>query len=501
MKIKVVIAILISLVFIQCSNNSSGNKKTKAELNQNKFEIIENEPLEKGISEHNKEQDVHIALFDEIQKGNDTLKIIELINNGANVNYIDKEGVYPLLIANRRKDDSIKPLIVKKLIELGALDINSLIKKYLNYCETGNIDSIEIMLDQGLDINWTEKYYENFEQGGGCGCLCEKSAIFIAAKNQNTHLVEYLIKNGAKVYLEEGNLQPLEPVIMNKNWDLATLLLENGANKDVSICLWWGWEELTSGNSYYHKLQFQDTTTLNFLIKNNFPYPDSKNYKWKSTPLEHSIIDNDTLILNKLITLTDNKEILSKTLCHARSFDVAKILIQNGAHTNYVYFWAGEGNSGQVISPLYTAINEEDTALVDLYIRNGADINIFYDEYNGEILEQPSYYEIGYPLLIAVEKGNISIIEQLLENGAKVNFAIKRNYYGDERTDINDANKYSFWQTPLIAAIERNDKDMVKLLIEKGAEIIVEEDTITNYRYGREIDDEILGLLNKKLND
>ena len=178
----------------------------------------------------------------------------------------------------------------------------------------------------------------------------------------------------------------------------------------------------------------------------------------------------------------------------------ADILIENGAHTNFVYSWAGEGNSGEVISPLYTAIKEEDTSLVNLYIENGADINILYDDYNGKTLELPSYYEIGYPLLIAAEKGNLTIVKRLLEKGANVNFAIRRNYYSDSRKDNNNVEKYAFWQTPLIAAVERNDKDMVELLIENGAEVIIEGDTLTNYSFGKKTDEVILNLLNSKLN-
>jgi ankyrin repeat protein len=494
--------LLTFLLFFQCVNSTDEKKISKArtqEIAKKRSPIKSNKPLKALSSDRKKVISPQDSLFKLVKLSNDTTLLSGLINKAADVNYVDNKGYYPLRVAKQRSDSLGRALMINKLLELGAVDIDSLVVRFFKFCEEGKIDSIQKMLNNGFNINWKQRYYEETEEGGGCGCLCAKTAIFIASKNQNISLVKYLIAQGAEVNLNDGALQPLEPAIVSKNWELAEFLIENGASKDVSKCYWWGWDGLSSAPSYYHTLNFRDTVTLNFLLKHGFHYPKPKYFGWGSTPIDNAASNGDTLILKRLITLTKNKDEFDKALCFTKNIDVAKILIKNGAELNYIYSWSGEGNSGEVISPLYTAIYNGNIDLVKLYLKNGADVNILHDKYNGKKLRMPSYYKIGYPLLIAVEQGYKEIVNLLLENGAKVNFAVSRLYYNDDRKDLRNDRKNEFWQSPLIAAISHNDKSIVEVLLSKGANVIVEGDTITNYSFKQGIEKEILNMLNQHL--
>ena len=93
---------------------------------------------------------------------------------------------------------------------------------------------------------------------------------------------------------------------------------------------------------------------------------------------------------------------------------------------------------------LYRSAREngrEDFVLIAL--NNGADIN-----YTGEFV---NYTDT--PLLMAIRRGNYQVVKLLLDNGADPN--------------ISD----NFGSTPLISATHKNNYDMVKLLLDKEADV------------------------------
>lgn len=488
---KYFISILIIISLAQCKRKS--NENARISIISNPQTGVQNEPEKIDISIDSKEYSINDALLKLIETSDNKERIIDLINEGADVNYIDEKGAYPLLVAIQRTENKIKNKLIKTLIDFGAKDINNLIEKFFDHCEKGQLDSLKSMLSNGFNVNWEEKHFEDYPEGDlghGCGCICKKNAIFIAAKNQDSTLVKFLIHNGAKVFLEKGALQPLEPVILAQNWQLANLLIQYGASKEVSACSFWGWEGLSSGNTYYHKLKENDTKTLDFLIENDFPYPNFID-DWNQTPIDIAVRRNDYQILSKLIPLNNNNKALSKALCVTENIEIAKLLLKNGANPNYIY----TGTVDLMFSPLYTAIKANDTRLVNLYIDSGADVNIFYDKYNEKV---STHAFIALPLLQSVITDNIEIAKILLENKAKVNFHVKLNPNSTSLEFRNTPVQDEFWYSPLGEAISRSNKPMVELLIQYGAEIIIEGDTITNYKYKRAIDSEILKIFTEK---
>jgi hypothetical protein len=108
----------------------------------------------------------------------------------------------------------------------------------------------------------------------------------------------------------------------------------------------------------------------------------------------------------------------------------ARQLISEGADVN------ARDSSG--LPPLYLAVVRGHQAIVDVLIRNGADVNV----------------DVGTtPLYAAVREGHVAVASMLIANGAEV--------------DVQDERD----MTPLHWAVAKNNIALVRLLIASGADL------------------------------
>jgi serine/threonine protein kinase len=146
---------------------------------------------------------------------------------------------------------------------------------------------------------------------------------------------------------------------------------------------------------------------------------------------------------------------------------IFKLLVKRGA----------DFNNGDIDRESFIFF-EEDREIVELLIKYGADVNAKND--NG-----------ATPLFIAVDRGNLDIVELLIQNGAEINVRDNSGqtplFYATERghEDIVKENiaklliecgaliniKDNYGKTPLSIAAFRQDKKLVQLLINKGADL------------------------------
>ncbi|KAJ3912695.1 ectomycorrhiza-induced ankyrin-domain/NACHT-domain-containing protein [Lentinula edodes] len=129
---------------------------------------------------------------------------------------------------------------------------------------------------------------------------------------------------------------------------------------------------------------------------------------------------------------------------------IVKLLLENGADVNV--------QGGQYRNALLAATNRGNEAIVKLLLENGADVNVQGGQYIAKLLLygpevnlQGGQYR--YALLAAANRGNEAIVKLLLENGADV------NAQGGE------------YSNALQAAAHARDEAIVKLLLEKGADV------------------------------
>jgi ankyrin repeat protein len=157
---------------------------------------------------------------------------------------------------------------------------------------------------------------------------------------------------------------------------------------------------------------------------------------------------------------------------HPRGFEVAKLLVSKGADVN------AKGPSGA--TALNKAVSSGDVRIVKLLVDNGADVRsaMKYDDGSAGIPLLDSIYvgndEIarfliakgadlnvsdgfaGHSLAVALVSGNTAIARELIERGADIRLA----------KGIGEVPPVVF-----AAHNERGDSSMVKLLLEKGADL------------------------------
>ena len=392
-----------------------------------------------------------------------------LISKGANVNLIDKDMNTALLLAiNSREKDLIKLLldssadvnhvnrdgdtaltkavkanifeIVELLIKRGA-KVNQKIgivfsgkKSILMLAiENKSIDIAKILIASGADINYVDN--------------SENTALIKAVEAIIFEISEILIKKGADVNQEirtgflgfSGKMSLLMFAIENKNIDIAKLLIESGADINYRF-----WKSTLSGREdktiLRQALCWGNNEVLGLLIEKGVKY-DKEN------------IDPSTILFKSLTGVPHvNKEKEKNTFKH----HILQVLLKNvqegksekSINIVNTYFNKTGSNTEILGVPEINLIlsatlsqNKVDENFIVYLIEKGANIN--YKGLNGN----------AALLIIAAEEGFIKIVEKLLNEGANIN--IRSN---EEKTAF-------------IYAAENNNRDIMKILIEKSLQI------------------------------
>ncbi|WP_337966765.1 ankyrin repeat domain-containing protein [uncultured Flavobacterium sp.] len=157
--------------------------------------------------------------------------------------------------------------------------------------------------------------------------------------------------------------------------------------------------------------------------------------------------------------------------CKFNRYDFVKRLISRKADIKL-----GEEDDYYQYDALYVAIENQHEKLVDLLLENKANVN-------------STYTESGLsPLSLACQFSNFHIIEALINHNAD----IKGNY--NRATDMASI--------PIIEAVMSKNKEAIKLLVEKGADVNqVDLDGISALSYAKTNDQEIYNLLNLLLKE
>ncbi len=370
---------------------------------------------------------------------NDRNAVLDMLEQGADVNYQDSYGDTPLSAA----------------------------------VTSGNVDMTVLLLEKGADIECKSK--------NGC------TPLQLAINGENKEIVSLLIEKGANIECETENGTPLQLAVTGKNKEIVSLLIEKGANIEHETEDGFPPLQLAVGDKEIVSLLIEKGANIEHESRNGF------------TPLQHSIMKENKEVLSLLIErganieheaedgitplinaiLKKNKEMVSTLLekgvdidheskngltplrfaIAANDKEIVSLLIEKGADVNLESPYDGH-------TPLSIAVAQNNKDVVSLLLKNGADSN-------------KKDREEGSPLMIAFSKGYKEICSLLMENGANSDeilwlAAVMQStevmqFFLDRGADVNCENSDGL--TPLKCAILTNYKEMVLLLISYGADV------------------------------
>jgi len=266
----------------------------------------------------------------------------------------------------------------------------------------------------------------------------EETPLMLACQHNRLNIAALLIKKKAnpsksiKMYYS-GTFTPLFWAIRNDNDSLVKLLIENSANVNGTFAygeMYFCFDCLAPPNENTTALMVAaeqgDTSMIRYLIAKKADVNAVNNIKFSA--LMYAV--------------------------HKGHFEAADILLQNGGDPN-IHAYSQYYNNG--LTPLHYAVSDNSQSMVQLLLKNKADINAM----NADTLP---------PIAFA---GNKSMITLLLQHGAALDYLEKAKWtllkkaVTDDTVSINDL--YAVLKARLSSgAMEEENLEAFKIALEKG---------------------------------
>lgn len=293
-------------------------------------------------------------------------------------------------------------------------------------------------IDEPIGLVELYKKYPEIDEIGK-----KDSAIYrglLESDGANVEIVKKLIDRGADINEMYG--------LAGKNVEIIKYLLEKGNEKgkregmDINI------KDENGETPLYYAIGKSDINNVKYFVEN------SANINMKSrknkTPLEEAFMKGNIDIIRYLVEkgaeMNMNKacDAIGSTQLHRAAktgkMDIVKYLVEKGANINALDY--------QKNTPLHRAFEKENNVEIIKYlIEKGADIT-----------GKNSY---GSPIDIAFQNENIDNIKYLVEN----------KYFVEKGIDMNINKVDENGSTKLHNAVKNGKMDIVKFLVENGANI------------------------------
>ncbi len=363
-----------------------------------------------------------------------------LIAKGADLNARNRRGAKPvwLAMANDHRD------VVELLLQKGA----KVLPMNLAAC-FGDTDRVRELIQTGADVNARET-------GDGKG----RQPLHWAVAHGHKDTAELLIKNDANASGRSSTMvTPLHVAAGTAQKEMVKLLLAHDA--DIAAKGEWNYTPL------HMAVWGESADVVEMLIdKRADMYAEDM---VGQTPMDIAIASDRVEVVSLFIAKgmdTDRPSTVKPTykgLHLAASYsskEVAQFLISQGADVNYE-----DGNGATPIQVAMGSSGPNQAEIVRLLISHGAEISpIHAAAYLGDIEKVRTLTKEGAdvnakwnsdtPLCVAVDGGQMDIVELLIAKGADVNA-------GDD-------------STPLHMAAWHGSEEIARLLIDKGANIHAE---------------------------
>ncbi|MBW5397594.1 ankyrin repeat domain-containing protein, partial [Brachyspira pilosicoli] len=392
-------------------------------------------------------------LFSAVEDNN-IKKVKSYLDQGANCNALDSYDRTALINASVSGYDDIAKLLIEEGTDVNIRDKAGATALMYTARDT-NYEMVEFLLKNGADVNIrdtegdTALYYSIEHNSRG-----QKNETENAIK-----ILNLLIKYGADVNTKNDKGTSLLDVSyrisqsFDKNKEMFKILVENGFDLESKI---------NDDSSDYTPLMIavykEDYDMVKYLLDKG-ANPNASNNENKTAlmiAIANNNFDISKLLIQQGANINTQDEYGYTALMRAAmigSYEMVKFLLENGADANT------KDNYGNTV--LYHNIRychyeeeglEDAKKIFNLLIKYGADVNT-KDNYGGSLLNT-AYSFSGLP-------PNREMFKVLVENGFDLESRIKG---GEDYPPDYD-------YTPLMIAALRNDYDMVKFLVEKGANI------------------------------
>ncbi|PTY39925.1 ankyrin repeat domain-containing protein [Brachyspira hampsonii] len=317
----------------------------------------------------------------------------------------------------------------------------------------------KLLAEEGLEGKITEM--TNF---GDKYIYKDSTPLFLAVQFGYNDLAKELIKEGADVNSRasdmetEGGIDMLYYAVRNNNLEMSKILIDKG---------------LDAGRDYGYEYSYYLTDAA--INNNNLDMLkillQSGDIDLKSSLIPDAIEEDNIEMVKYLISIGQdvNAQIFAdgdwinspmKIAAQNGNIEIAKLLIDKGANLN---------SSDDYI---YNAIDYGNYDIAKLLIDNDV-FNLNTNttrEQAIELAKKKKYYEME-KLLSSEDSNNIDGYDELMNAVSKGDMKALEKLIKDD----TDLNKQYDNITPLNLAAARNDKEMVKFLAEKGADINLED--------------------------
>ncbi|XP_057318326.1 uncharacterized protein LOC130663224 [Microplitis mediator] len=402
-----------------------------------------------------------------------------LISDGVDINGSFWEKT-PLEIAVRRGNKKMAELLVKNKANVNLKTGENILHVAV---EKNNFELVRMLVDAGADVN--------------SGAILDQ-----AIENNNYKIVEYLISNGAEINnaYENGKwgITPLEHAVKRGYQRIVQLLIEYNVDVNHRSLLEPGCLTTAAENKNFEIFQLLLDSGVNSRLSHTvrtliYVAVDKNNYEITKHLINHgadvnTCFDNRTLLYraveneNERIVelLINNKADVNKIIKHkdlSSSFPTALYKAVEIGNLNILKLLINAPSIDVNLSidlhePLiHKAIRQNNYEIIKCLIEHGANINTVHD--------------LETPLNIAISNGNKEVVELLIENKADVkaapgflnsllHMAIKKNNFEilDILINIDPTEVYpSYGQPPLLTAVRENNFEMTRYLIKFGADV------------------------------
>jgi len=440
-------------------------------IRDNDYETVK-ELLAKGIDIHQHDENGITPLLLAVQsqhKGIMNLLLDATVEEaGFDFNFSQKDAICHELTEAVRLEDTEKVIALLKIVDPNCIDPNPGYDTYMkegNHWKTlrartplvaaarkGNLDITKLLIAKGADINFQDareetplmaaaeygtlemvEYLlskganlEEFSRGEG-------TVLSVAARGGNLEIVKYFVSKGFDLDAKtRGEGTPLSVAARSGHLEVVKYLLSKGADINAQTYGEGTPLSVAARSGYLEVVQF--------LIEKGADI--NSETRGEGTPLSVAARSGHTEVVQYLLEKGAEMDANStgegtplSVAARSGHLETVKLLIERGADINAQTY--GEG------TPLSVAARSGHAEVVTYLLSKGADINA---DTRGE----------GTPLTVAARSGHLYIVRILLENGA-------------------DINAYSRGEgTPIAVAARSGHPGIVDYLLAHGAEATID---------------------------